>query len=631
MRKIIFAILGCALSVSAFNPYEASTYVVKRRVADMSALFDSTASLISPMIPQYVQLVSTQRALSLLPPFVGKKLPIHDSTVMAAAETLVNLMEADAHPKAEKARKDLNKGKLHKDCATALVQQLATLNDAMAKHRVSLADRRRKLQNLQRIAEDGSIDQLTEMDGVRILSIYDTVANPLFNCQPELTPSQLDSLQHREQIAGWEWTATEELVPYEASFPKKEKYHYFKNHPEYAVEEDDRYARRYLFDRQGNLTRVVHMTIDELPVPPDWYDFETFIYREAWANNAYNIKSTSRATQHYLKVRMGLEDLTAAEKAQEAKRDKAMSRAIRQRLNNNLNYGNNAFTDYLNSQADMRALNTPGGLKSTDDGNHWMQQIRMDYKDVFSRPYKVERIDGVTFLVTFVDENLVPIYQATYKYIFRKPIDSSNTLGAHGTITDLKKLSGGESLRTVYQPKTMVFDETLPADANIDYLPQLNTLQYFAQPYVDRLPRFGNTGDAQRYIADNFVWTAPHGHPYEAVVTLNIEPDGNLSWIDTQLLDIYEQEITSDHDISDELMRLFTKMGKWQPAMLDGKPVRSRIYCFMYLSSTKKPSFSIIDDSTRDKIESSFSRARKPAYESVFSESRDSRLRQKVQ
>ncbi|MDE6491328.1 MAG: hypothetical protein K2L49_09250, partial [Muribaculaceae bacterium] len=142
--------------------------------------------------------------------------------------------------------------------------------------------------------------------------------------------TRLDNLY---AVKDWKWVFSEKAEPVLEGFPARVSWLRYKRYPQYRiipirltigfygenftenVADFGRYCESILaFDSYGNLTHVIW---SELPSPYKTgrqHYLARQIYAQAYRANDYNIHSYGKATEHYIKVQIGLEELTAKEK-----------------------------------------------------------------------------------------------------------------------------------------------------------------------------------------------------------------------------------------------------------------------------------------------------------------------------
>lgn len=591
------AALTAAASSPDDNPYAISHYIVERKVVDPTELYDSTALQLRQAMEAAVPALNAGGIYSPLAAYAGGNLPAGNAALRSAAEQIVAFMEAEGHPKASKARKDFEKGKFNKDCGQALYEYLRLVDARANKVRNGMIDLGTALRNLEWDVHNSSADKLAATDGIRVITEYDTVPNPLFNSRERITVANSDGRDKAAQMGLWGWALDEDIVAHEQKYPKPLKYHYFKGHPDMVVRDNENYSRRFIFDRNGRLVRVLYMTTDEVDTKAR--HALPFFMRLAWEKNAYNIQSAPAAARHSIRVTAGLEEMTAAEKAQDAKRDKAMSDAFKEGILSGVKYDNKWAAEAARRRATREALSTPGGMKFNQQAANWESQIELDYGDALSRPYKVERIDDVTFKALYLNADDQIAYEAVYKFKTRPMGKYDDKFECDRYLVSIKEVAKPKDALETY-PEKMVRVASLPEAARGGYSVPANPLVDFAASTVDKTAVYGAGANAlSRYVSDNLVWPSEHNERVSAAAEVVIDRDGTPVWVTS-----YFDE-TRDPDFDDEIKRLIANMGKWTPAYSGGKPVRSRVVLlFTFMKGAS--SVDVLTESQRQQAQSRY-------------------------
>lgn len=576
MKKVIllsaFAV-GCCGQTHAETPYAISHYVVGRRAVDMSGHYDSVTAHVRNVIPAYVSLVSKRKSYASLLEYVGKKLP-DNQAALACAEEVIGNMESNGHPKVSKARKDLLKGKLNKECGPVLSEMYEDVRNAAFEAEKTMKSTSSMISGLEWSGVNEPVEALLRLSGAKSHIVYDTIPNPLFNKHVLLGCEDLEEQEKMDQIGDWGWAVDDELVFHEQSYPKQMKYHYFKNHPDYAARnDDDPNWRKYVFDREGNLKRVLWFTTRQASnmYKAGWFDTDTYLFRIAWRDNAYNIQSAPQSVRHAILVRAGLEGKTAAEKAQDARRDKAFDKALKESLNARMKYGDSWIARQKDRKAALTAFSTPSGVKYSEQADNWMRQIRLDYKHALDRPRKVERIDDVTFRVTYMDDDYKASFRATVKYEFSAPIGSSESFDVDSRLMSLERVENGESVLSLYAPNFKLVD-VLPDFLAADYKPADDYGRYYIAPDVDKSADYkGGDDGLVQFIAHEFKSEFGFRSSKSVDIDFLIDTDGTVAWVDVESRD------SNDKEFEAEILRVVCMMDKWSPATFQGHAVRSRV------------------------------------------------------
>lgn len=592
MKALLLSILG--FTIASFrllaetpvdNPYAISHYVIERKVVDMTEFYDSIASELNQAMRVCVPQLNESRYFRPLLNYIGSKLPTDNESLLSAAESIVAYMESSGHPKASKARKDLSKGKLRKECGPVIEEYLRLSDSNAERIRKKMDEMNRMLDDLEIEVKDKSVEKLALNKGVKLLSVYDNVPNPLFNKHITLDKDTLAARGRRSLVEDWEWALSDELIFHEQSYPKPLKYHYFKNHPEFAVSDNNDYARRFIYNRDGQLARVVYMTVKDAVTESSNHDPMTFFYRMAWNANAHNVHSESAAVKHAIKVRAGLEGKTAAEKRQDARKDKAFNDALKSSLSARMKYGDSWRTDAIERKAVKKYLNTPGGFAYPEASLNWFRQIEKDYSNALLHPFRVERLDDITFKVTYVDDNYNSTFEGIYRCELLKPFEHFGFF-----LKDLKAVETPRNLKIVYGNQAVKVD-TLPKIAAAGYTPPENDgCRSFSADHIDVKATYGSGDKSLReFVKTNFIWPSSTQKIGSVLAMVVIDRDGTPVWSDLR----YSNSRNADFEA--EILRLVAKMGKWNPALKGKRPVRSRVDILFNMRYGKEPDVKIIE------------------------------------
>lgn len=147
---------------------------------------------------------------------------------------------------------------------------------------------------------------------------------------------------------GWEWLDDEKGQYIEEYYPIEVRYKKYDFHPHYRVVKDD------VFDDKGKLIRAAHFVHDDMDFLVSELLRQTYI--TDYRNNKYNFKKEDAKSQNFVKRQLGL-------------------------LPDNLSF---LWSD--------KAIN-------------YLRQLEVDHEDDFKYLLKCERLDNLSFKVTYGDEN----------------------------------------------------------------------------------------------------------------------------------------------------------------------------------------------------------------------------------
>lgn len=290
------------------------------------------------------------------------------------------------------------------------------------------------------------LEDLNESDGVvacmrscfpnkeivtRMISIKDTIIYQSWRPAMYLNSSkeQIASYDNKEVSKGWEWAMSEDNQKKSENFPEPITYYFSNSHPQYRIL-DKGYGNNKnwtLFDNKGNLVGVANfMPNDELT---EDQEFEQLILAHAYKKNELNIQGYGDHTKHYVKVKSGLENLTAKEKAAQERATSALADAFVSSMKADMRYGRHSKK--AKSVGRKSAAKAVGALFSNsgfhdDLGSRWVNEMKGKYKSRVLNPYKTYRIDNTTFRSVYVDNDgkglfeIITKFQSDGPYKFKK-------------------------------------------------------------------------------------------------------------------------------------------------------------------------------------------------------------------
>lgn len=394
----------------------------------------------------------------------------------------------------------------------------------------------------------------------QIITFTDTLYNPDY--RPVLflgNPERLNRIDKEAATAeGWEWVDYNGMKSVSKTYPVEITYSIDENHP------DVRFVHEYGYSEEGKLLYAPLVSV---------YDAaSTAILKKAYNENAYNIKSRPQAVQHYIKVKLGLEDYTPAEKKANQKSQLALANVF-------LGSYRDAMSGVSSSKADQRSrargqqfiksLSNDGGFYNKE-GSAWIKQIYSDNEGNYEYPYVIERLSPTSFASTYVSkegkvlfriiskaEGTKP-YQASYKHAIEMPGDEA-VFDPSEIKQIIESLDHNRGLKNT--DKTIIY--SVPSEAIED-----NTI--FER--VDKPAEFpGGLSRFYEFVSKNLKYpegAIEKGIQGRVMVQFVIEKDGSLT----------SPSIVKsvDRDLDREALRMVGMSPKWQPALLAGFPVRSK-------------------------------------------------------
>lgn len=327
---------------------------------------------------------------------------------------------------------------------------------------------------------------------------------------------------------GWEWIQNEESEYHDESYPLKMVYNTFKSHPQYkfiyysnAINLED-YA---IFKNDGNLVRVGMKVYsgylsDNRPIYEVYDMLLCRAYVKDYNNNKYNFKKENVKAQNFVKKKLGLAPYNGPR--------------------------HSAFVPY------------------SEAGYRFLDQLRKDHESDFDNLLKCERIDNLSFKVTFGNESKEPT--STYKvtYVNRGSYRYSIT------ITDMPL----EEIDWVkYEKKKPLENDDVETSSN-KYITSrpVNSHNDVEKVFdvVEEMPQFpGGSSAMFEYIATSLkypVKAEENGVQGRVVCTFVVDTDGSISEVKVVK--------SIDPTLDKEAKRIVQEMPKWIPGKQGGTPVR---------------------------------------------------------
>lgn len=246
--------------------------------------------------------------------------------------------------------------------------------------------------------------------------VYDTVPNP-FQRDRAYKESYFQKFMTNDLIGDWNWLYNEDGVYVEEQYPVYVSYYKYASHPGLRLTDRNRLA----FDDKGNLVGVVipEFNLYNLLKKGDKRGVLRQIAIWAYEDNKYDIKSQPKKVQDYIKLQLGLRQMTKEEKAKSDKTASAMADATIDYMKADSHYGKNSKQS--ERAKDKAAEQFLGALLSgsgsySSEGAAWFRQIEADNRPNFEAFYNLERISDTSFKGTFVDQNLNPICELIFEY-----------------------------------------------------------------------------------------------------------------------------------------------------------------------------------------------------------------------
>lgn len=327
---------------------------------------------------------------------------------------------------------------------------------------------------------------------------------------------------------GWEWIQNEESEKHDESYPLKMVYNTFKSHPQYkfiyysdAINLED-YA---IFKHDGNLVRVGMKVYsgylsDNRPIH-EVYDILLYrAYVKDYNNNKYNFKKENNRAQNYVKKKLGLAPYNGSRQS--------------------------TYVPY------------------SEVGYRFLDQLSKDHESDFDNLLKCERIDNLSFKVTFGTESKVPTKTYKVTYVNRGSYRYSISI----TDMPLEEIEWAK-----YEKKNTSKNDfaEYPSNGNVASKPN-NNHKDVAKVFdvVEEMPQFpGGSSAMFQYISSSIkypVKAEENGIQGRVVCTFVVDTDGSIS--DVKVVK------SVDPTLDKEAKRIVQEMPKWIPGKQGGALVR---------------------------------------------------------
>lgn len=238
----------------------------------------------------------------------------------------------------------------------------------------------------------------------------DTVANPFLLEQLLKYPTNIYEFNAGKMRSGgkkWLWVVDSDYKKKSESYPVNVEYKSYASHPEYNNKFD-----ASIFTRNKN------------------QEVDNALLRQSYKSNAYNIQSAKAATKDYITLKLGLRGQTAQEKKASDQAAQMMANGLIGHMTANARHGRD--TKAAQRQKDKAALSFLAGMVSVgnidQDGANWIKQVFADWSDRLRiddyEVFVIERVDNVTYDVTYYDKDGKAVVKATYKFVNDGPYKS---------------------------------------------------------------------------------------------------------------------------------------------------------------------------------------------------------------
>ena len=316
---------------------------------------------------------------------------------------------------------------------------------------------------------------------------------------------------------GWEWIYTEKYIPHNDSYPVKLSYSTFASHPQYKVVlgDDDMIESSkpsyMVFKNDGQLVRVGmlinHIAKHEYIVAQDLITkLQSHVYIQDYRNNKYGFSKEDAKAQNYVKKELKLPPFNVA-------RPKV-------------------YAGY------------------NEIGYRYLEQLKTDHMNDFNTPLKCERINDVSFKLTFGNDDIEPTrtYMITYA--------GKGTYNYELTITDM--------------PVENVDKSELIEQTENDNNEKENEKSEKVYDVVEQMPQFpGGSAALFEYLAKAIQYpeeAREKGIQGRVVCSFVVERDGSISGVK-----VFR---SVEPSLDREALRVILSMPRWIPGRQNGAAVR---------------------------------------------------------
>lgn len=489
----------------------------------------------------------------------------------AKQETSLNNLQKDA-------QKELNKNKIGEKTVSVLSDRLVALeSDKAAYNRTKEVLENWQQQGLSNLKsliwfDPDTIDEYSVCSDTIVNPYHPTLVKKRIKSRFTQDPKSFARLVNLTYDKEWEWVLTEARASMHEDFPRKMDYYRYESHPDLRIM--DYNSQRNVYDKNGNIVAVVNpdlgLTVDADVTSQD--GIGKLVARFAYENNDHDIQSYDAKTLHYVKTRVGLEEYTAKEKAEQKALTDKLANASANYILDNMKYGSN--TKKGRQAQEKNAVDFLGAMLSagsssyySSTGHNWFEQIKRDYTD---NVYAIvrERIDGVTFRSVYADNNANPLFEITVRY------EADKNYYLKQTIVEFKKCPKTDQVeqamvQKIYEMGIVDLPFTKGEVSNIAGRREVKNAEYVFD-VVDKMPSFPGGEDAMMsWISSNIkypVIAEENGVQGCVICSVVVEPNGSIT--DVQVIN------GVDPSLDKEAIRVIKRMPTWNPGKLNGSAVR---------------------------------------------------------
>lgn len=229
----------------------------------------------------------------------------------------------------------------------------------------------------------------------------------------------LNKLDFKEQISGYEW-AEEKGESIDESYPIRIRYQSYKEHP------GIRGVDNYLFDEKGELKRVKKLLrgyyerteAGEIPTSNiqlrSWDELWDAVYKTAYSENLYNIKSENADVQKYIQRIINHTSSETTKKLAQSAANAGMTEAVYGKYSQQARVANQTKLGY--------AIQVLKEINET--GSNWLEQIRKDYTPDFQNLHTINRLSDTSFELIYKNADLKPTWKLIVTFDTWKPYNT---------------------------------------------------------------------------------------------------------------------------------------------------------------------------------------------------------------
>lgn len=557
MKQLIIAVICLLLTTSFVSAAEVPTALnptVRTIILEVSK--PDSAAIAKMLADSVVDLRATQKMIldmaanvERVKALAGKKLT--DPADIDVAKRIITNMSRHGNKDAEKAWKNIEKGKFDKKC-----------REGAETFHIELMKAASSCDTLLGIAETQGAEALFTISNPPTKVVTERFDNPLYH---KIMPK---STFMPNLTAGWEWIRQESSQRVDESFPLKISYQSYGSHPELRVK-DRTEVGHCVYDNDGNLIAVETLEKNAIPSMEYWTEeiVRLFFYQKAYDENYRDIKSYPEDVNKYLRCKLGLEEISEAELAERGRLAKQVADDAAAGMAAEMRYGKHSRkARNANTKA---ALGFLALLVASDEknktGEAWLEQVRTEYSDALANVYSVTRTSPTSFRVIYVDSDWRPSYYADIEYSNKEAYIAERNVTI-GEFTD--DLFGDDTEMTVRlnNPEYSVVYNFLHNPDNFLATSSLDSKIYDS---VEQPPVFpGGDAALMKFIDNNMRYpqaAIENNIQGRVVISFVVNGDGSIGQVKVVR--------SKDPDLDKEAVRVVKSLPRFQPGKQSGKNV----------------------------------------------------------